>query len=89
MHKNAVILECKGSFLLYHKMRLKTDGFSAIFGQKAGEFGDFHEKISGSTDSDFWFQIRKNEILRNKIQSSHENWQETIPEHGKFSLRGM
>ena len=42
MHKNAIkieIFQARGQFS--NKMRLKTGDFPAIFGQKAGEFGEY------------------------------------------------
>ena len=55
MHKNAIkieIFEVRGQFS--NKMRLKTGDFSAIFGQKAGEFGDFLDRIWRFSRKNVW-----------------------------------
>ena len=41
MHKNAIKLEILGgNGCIYYKKELKTGEFSAILGQKPGDFGD-------------------------------------------------
>ena len=55
MHKNAIkieIFEVRGQFS--NKMRLKTGDFSAIFGQKAGEFGDILVSNWRFLTKNFW-----------------------------------
>ena len=55
MHKNAIkfeILGVRGQY--YHKIRLKTGDFSAIFGQIGGEFGDILDLNWRFLTKKFW-----------------------------------
>ena len=55
MYKNAIKIEKLGVRVhFYHKLRLKTGDFSAIFGQIGGEFGDILDLNWRFLTKKFW-----------------------------------